>query len=83
MTRLADGSMVVLHLDRGLVFSLNETAAALVSAVMAGREDVESIEQALGTEFDLEGVNVEQEVERVLLAFSCLQNGLAEAARRP
>jgi hypothetical protein len=65
LTRRVGEEVVLVHMGRNEVFSLNRTGARLWELLSEGRTHSEAVEQ-LTTEFDVSQETVEQEASRLM-----------------
>lgn len=63
LTRLADGTGVLLHLDTKLYFTLNETGVFVWDQLEGGAADVDALVAALLEEFDVDEATARADVD--------------------
>ena len=79
LERRVGDEVVLVHMRRNEIFSLNVTGARLWELVREGRSRSEVVAQ-LTTEFDATGATVEEETDRLLAALE--REGLLELEER-
>jgi hypothetical protein len=80
LARRVGEELVLVHMARNEIFSLNQTGARLWELLSEGRTRSEAVEQ-LETEFDASAEMVEQEADRFMALLE--REGLAELEELP
>jgi len=77
MTRRVGDELVIVHMGRNEIFSLNSTGARLWELLTEGRSRAEAVEQ-LRSEFDASAETVQREADQLVALLE--REGLAELA---
>ena len=63
-TELADGTGVVLHLQGGEIYALNETGMFIVDRLSGGEDDPQRLAAAMAQHFDIDLDTARRDLER-------------------
>lgn len=75
LTKLSDGTAILLDLSGKQVLSLNESAACIVEAIIRGERSTESLAEEVVSSFDVSIDAARSDVEGLLATLHGLMNG--------